>query len=330
MVKIGRPSALDVSEATATGADVLSPKTFFAGEDPDIKVGTITEETDLSAVDADLATGNIKDGVTIFGVEGSNQVQDISGGDAVVADVLTGKKFFADSGSVKTGTMPQQSLSPDSEVVAAGKYAATTLSAVDVDLATANIKFGVTIFGKAGSTNVRDTVDANAAVGDVATGKTFYAGGGAKKTGTLESPGALTEDDIEIAHETGNSAAVADNDGCKADEGDITSDTDLDSAAITCNDPSLAFAVAFGNFCSENPEKHQIQLLMGGVVMGTSDYFSSSRNDNRSVIATRSMTGAITCKCRIKVSNGGGHLYYWGPGVWGQRPSMVAVGSVKH
>ena len=194
-MKKGSPPSLDVSDATATVNDVLSAKTFYAGEDPEKKTGMITEATDLSSVDADLVTGNIKTGITIFGVLGSDDVQDVSEADAGVGDVKAGKTFFAVTGSKKTGTLPTETLSPVSETVAAGYYAATTLSAVDGDLITGSIKNGVTIFGIAGHTDVRDTSDADAAVGDVVTGKTFYAGGGAKKTGTLECQGNPDYDD---------------------------------------------------------------------------------------------------------------------------------------
>ena len=51
-----------------------------------------------------------------------------------------------------TGTLVTRTLSAANDTVAAGYYAATTLSAVDADLVVANIKSGVTIFGLAGET----------------------------------------------------------------------------------------------------------------------------------------------------------------------------------
>ena len=59
--------------------------------------------TNLTQVDTDLATGNIKAGVNIFGVSGDPNVVDTSSGDAVAADMLTGKKAWVD-GSEVTGT----------------------------------------------------------------------------------------------------------------------------------------------------------------------------------------------------------------------------------
>lgn len=51
----------------------------------------------------------------------------------------------------KQGIVEKESLSPASETVAKGIYDATTLSTVDTDLAAANIKSAVTIFGKEGT-----------------------------------------------------------------------------------------------------------------------------------------------------------------------------------
>jgi hypothetical protein len=67
-----------------------------------------------------------------------------------VAEAPTGKKFYAVSGGVKTGT-GTKTLSAANDTVAAGYYAATTLSAVDADLAAANIAVGTTIFGFVGA-----------------------------------------------------------------------------------------------------------------------------------------------------------------------------------
>ena len=185
-MKYTRPPAIDVSDATALAGDVLSPKTFYAGGD-EIKVGTITETTDLSAVDTDLVAGNIKTGITIFSVLGSNDVQDISDADAVIAEVRDGNHFYAVTGGRKTGTLPDKTLNPANDTVQAGYYAATTLSAVDGDLVTGSIKFGVTVFGVEGHSDVRNISDADAVTGEVFLGKTFYAASGGKRTGTYEA-----------------------------------------------------------------------------------------------------------------------------------------------
>jgi len=72
---------------------------------------------------------------------------------AGVAEVLSGKTFWGlKSGAwgPRTGTMATQTLSADSTTVEAGYYDATTLDAVDPNLAEGNIKNGVTIFGVEG------------------------------------------------------------------------------------------------------------------------------------------------------------------------------------
>lgn len=81
---------------------------------------------------------------------------DISGADlstttAVVGDVKAGKTFFAVEKPIKTGTLATRTLNPANETVLDGYYEATTLSAVDADLAVGNIKQGTTIFGFAGT-----------------------------------------------------------------------------------------------------------------------------------------------------------------------------------
>ncbi len=78
----------------------------------------------------------------------------------------------------------RKTLDPANDTVAAGYYAATTLHAVDADLASGNIKSGVTIFGKAGADTVQDISDADAVEADVAADKKFYSITGGVKTGT--------------------------------------------------------------------------------------------------------------------------------------------------
>lgn len=79
----------------------------------------------------------------------SADILDISDADLTVAEAPTGKKFYAVSGGVKTGTgtktVSNATVSQD-----AGYYAAFNLATVDADLVVANIKAGITIFGLAG------------------------------------------------------------------------------------------------------------------------------------------------------------------------------------
>jgi hypothetical protein len=85
----------------------------------------------------------------------------------------------------KQGQIIKKTLSAANETVNAGIYDATTLSTVDADLASGNIKSGVTIFGKAGAATIKDVSDWTDAVeADVVSGKKFYKADGSQGTGT--------------------------------------------------------------------------------------------------------------------------------------------------
>jgi len=74
-------------------------------------------------------------------------------------DVIAGSFYYDTTNSILyqeqngawVAVLQTQTLNPANEIVEAGYYAATTLSAVDADLAPANIRGGVTIFGKVGT-----------------------------------------------------------------------------------------------------------------------------------------------------------------------------------
>lgn len=108
---------------------------------------------------------------------------DTTTGDAVAGEILSGKKAWVD-GSEVTGSLGTQTLSVASTTVSAGNYTATTLSAVDSDLAAANIKNGVTIFGVAGDSNVVDTTTGDATATEIANGKKAWVDG-SEITGSL-------------------------------------------------------------------------------------------------------------------------------------------------
>jgi len=73
-------------------------------------------------------------------------------GSATTDDIAPGRSADIDcDGTAEAGTMTAQTLSAANDTVNAGYYNATTLAAVDADLAAGNIKSGVTIFGKLGT-----------------------------------------------------------------------------------------------------------------------------------------------------------------------------------
>ncbi len=159
-VKTGLVGFENGNQITGTGTKTL------AAANETVEAGYY-EATTLSAVDADLATTNILNGKTIFGFAGVDTVRDIADADLTIAETPTGKKFYAVTGGVKTGT-GTKTLAAANETVDAGYYEATTLSAVDSDLAAANIAVGKTIFGFIGS---------------------YTSDGEVKSTGTLTSSG---------------------------------------------------------------------------------------------------------------------------------------------
>lgn len=163
----GTYTGLDTSDATAEAGDIMAGETAYVdgvkitGTLPTRTLSalndTVTagyyEATTLSTVDADLAAGNIKDGVTIFGIAGTYEGLDTSDADAVESDIKDGKFAYVDGVKIE-GTMPTQTLSNASTDVPAGYYAATDLATVDADLVAGNIKQGVTLFGIAGTARI--------------------------------------------------------------------------------------------------------------------------------------------------------------------------------
>jgi len=88
----------NIGTMTSVGAQNITPGTAAQ---------TITQGyhdgTGQVSGDSDLVTANIKSGITIFGVAGKTEVVDTTSGDAVAADLLSGKKAWVD-GSEITGT----------------------------------------------------------------------------------------------------------------------------------------------------------------------------------------------------------------------------------
>jgi hypothetical protein len=158
---------------TAVAGNVLSGSTFFGGSQTDwnIQTGTMPnvgqqiitpsttgqtitagyhDGTGLAAGDADLISGNIKGGITLFGIAGDSNVVNTSSGDAVVGNILTGKKSWVD-GVELTGTAAIYAYGDNvaskvlTSATGAGTYAASNLSVGTVKSGTA---FGVSLTGE--------------------------------------------------------------------------------------------------------------------------------------------------------------------------------------
>ena len=187
-------------------------------------------------------------------------ILDLSPADAAVGEVMDGKFFFAVEEPIKEGTMPTQTLDPANENVPAGYYAATTLSAVDGDLAVGNIKDGVMIFGF---------------------------------TGTFES--VLAEDVLgymgnqDIVGSSGTYYRHAENVLAGADFTLATKD-------LNYNDPSLTVgtAVCFGS----GSANFKLRLIMDGVQVAESGNMTGV-TDWLVVQGTRALTGVTTCFAQL-------------------------------
>ena len=131
----GTAAFFDISDTTAVAADVLASKTMYksdgtkvtgsiatkTGSDLTASVLTVTvpagyyaSQATKSCSDANLASGNIKSGVTIFGVSGSSTVVDttISSGAAAAANILSGYSAYA-NGSLIEGSATVPTVSQD-------------------------------------------------------------------------------------------------------------------------------------------------------------------------------------------------------------------------
>ncbi|MDA2936074.1 DUF1566 domain-containing protein [Patescibacteria group bacterium AH-259-L05] len=197
-VSIGGVTGTFPSDGTALVSEVKTGKTFYTSSSTKLTGTMLTqtlsdtsdtinagyyEATTLSAEDLDLAAGNIKNGVTIFGLTGDypSATYPLPGDtvvdDATASEIKNGFEAWTKAGSLLTGTMPIQTLSATSDTVNAGYYDATTLSDVDADLITSNIKSGITIFGVSGDSNVVDTSSGDAVAGYILSGKIAWVDG---------------------------------------------------------------------------------------------------------------------------------------------------------
>ena len=152
---------------TAAATDCLLNTTFYSGNSWIQKIGSIAtcaadnggtcyvSNASKSLLDANLATGNIRSTVSIFGIAGDANVVNTSSGDAVLTDILTGKKCWVDGLEV-TGNVTAGDDVPGGEGLISfsipnGLYSGKSCTAVDGDIAAGNIKSGVTILGQLGT-----------------------------------------------------------------------------------------------------------------------------------------------------------------------------------
>lgn len=132
----GTAKFTDITDTTAAAGDVLSGKYFYTSggtktqgsiaskSSSDLTASTLTvtvpagyyaSAASKTCSDANLLTGNIKSGVTIFGVSGSNNVVDttIASGGAAAGNIVSGYKAYV-NGSLVEGNASMVSVTQDS------------------------------------------------------------------------------------------------------------------------------------------------------------------------------------------------------------------------
>jgi hypothetical protein len=144
----------------------------------------------IVAGDADLAATNILAGVNLFGVAGS-AVQ--ASGAATADQVLAGAMFSRAGQAGLTGTMPDRgatSFTPGaaSQPIPQGYHSGAGIVHGDADLAPANVKAGVGLFGVTGA-----AIEATGSAPDssVLSEHTFSRAGEAGRTGTMPHRGTV-------------------------------------------------------------------------------------------------------------------------------------------
>jgi hypothetical protein len=145
--------------------------------------------------DTDLVSGNIRGGVSLFGVSGDPNVADTGSGDATAAEILTGTTAWVDGVEV-IGTMPDNGAvtivpTTTAQTVALGYHNGAGTVQGDTDLASGNIRGGVSLFGVSGDPNVVDTSSGDATAVEILTGTAAWVDG-VEVIGTMPDNGAVT------------------------------------------------------------------------------------------------------------------------------------------
>ena len=132
----GTAKFTDITDTTATAGDVLSGKYFYTSggtktqgsiaskSSSDLTASTLTvtapagyyaSAASKTCSDANLVSGNIKSGVTIFGVSGATNVVDttIASGGASAGNIVNGYKAYV-NGALVEGNASMVSVSQDS------------------------------------------------------------------------------------------------------------------------------------------------------------------------------------------------------------------------
>ena len=244
----GDGAVVDTSSGDATAADLLAGAVVWAdgleitgaianrGVAPTLVPTTTAQSlgegswsTSITVTgDSDLVAGNIRQGVTLFGVTGDGAVADTRDATATASDLLNGKVAWANGVEV-TGAVAERGIGAtitptNTDQIAAAGYWSTPITVTgDATLLPDNIRGGVTLFGVQGASMIANTTNGNATADDLVAGKVAWVDGRAI-TGTISGRGAgstllpTTIDQIQAAGYwstpitvTGDSDLVADN-----------------------------------------------------------------------------------------------------------------------
>ena len=222
-------------------------------------------------------------------------IQDVDphSGSCAVAEVKTGNTYYAGAVAVKTGS-GTQTLSAASEVVAAGYYAATTLSTVDTDLTAANIATGEVIFGITG-----------------------------------EAAGGTQAEDTTGEDSTATNADATDTAGYNAIAIAGTTEVTLATKTLTYDADSITVAVGFAAGLSSDLNKMKLRLYLGGTLVTTSGYIPTTI-DTMIIVGTRALSGSQECKIVCYNEDSSEHtLYAYSEDSGSVLPFGIGCGSIK-
>ena len=195
---LGTAGSLVPSGGTATVASVLTGKTFFGDSQTDwnLQTGTMPDNTghaDFSpgvnsvsiptgfydgvtkiSGDVNLVTGNIKNGITIFGVSGESSVVDTSDATAGTGDILLNKTGYV-NGALITGTYDTTNLTNALVKLGTTYGVSSTGSLVPSGgtAITANVCSGSTFFGASQADWNLQTGNLNPSAGTILSGTTI-------------------------------------------------------------------------------------------------------------------------------------------------------------
>ena len=203
-----------------------------------------------SNIDEYIVPANIKDGITILGVEGT-----------VVE--LDGEELEVEATTI------EQVITPDEGNGFTKVTVAAVTSDIDENILSENIKAGVTILGVDGKASVVDTADATASAEEILEDKVAYVNG-VKVTGTyvkpiLHEPIVSIEDGVLTITPNADNGIYAEGYKIYADETLLTTTSEIEiELGLLLNEPgTYAITVAtHGTSFADSPETEAVEFVV--------------------------------------------------------------------